>query len=297
MTGTERIRVDGTLAIKLLHPDGRINGGRGDLPGRAWYLLGWFSRNITFTDGSVDLDVARALFTNDDSPYRICGRRQWNKIKQRGMGVLWNESGGRLYLVGKAAVCVALGIEYVEGYEVEIPVLSLVGKMAQVRAIFMAADIAGRKEPAPIARKTRQQKNGLCKVTQRRYERRAAVKVEKNTAVVGDFSEHGLAQLRYHYGKAAYHRKADNKLCFSLPNTYRSPDDMVRVEGKQSRRLNRAIKRSKPLAAGTVAPTKHPRLYFSKAKTPVRRPKYQVNESYHLLEPGVWRAKMPNLVV
>lgn len=294
------VRVDGTLAIRLLHPDCKINDKRGDLPGRAWYVLGWIGRNITHTDGSVDLQVARALFTNEDSPYRICGRRQWNKVKKRGMGVLWNEGGGRLYLEGKAQVCVNLDIEYVEGREVEVALADLLRNMPAVRATFMAADIAGRKEPAPIARKTRKEKTGIGKPTQRKRERLAGVKVERNTAVAGDYSEYTLSRVRYHYGKAAYHRKADNKICYAMPNVYRSPENMVQVEGKQSRRLNRKIKRLAHLADGSVT-CRHRRLYFvdedaGRKPKKARRPDYQVGESYHLLSAGLWRVELPDSI-
>lgn len=244
------IRIPSTLSGRIIGKETQANNKPADTPGRSWLLLKELSKELG-TDGSVDVDAARNLLTNPDSKYKVAGKRHWRTIVERGEGVYWTVRSGRLWLHGTARVCKSLGIDKLQGRSVEIPIEKLLGPIHKVRSTFYAGDVGGRVEPKPMSRRVIEKRIGVSPRRQKRYERLARIKVKKQTAVLGDYSDYLLNRARYHFGKSAYN--SHGRVCFQLPNVYNAPGWVVQLPRAKSKSVSFAIKRLNNAGAGSVA--------------------------------------------
>ncbi len=229
-------------------------------PGRVWLLLRGHDAQGR---GRVPAREAARLLAGDDSPLRVCGRRQLANLLAAGDGLFWDRAPGRsgeeqLWLRGVARVAAALGVERLGGSPVAVPLAALTGTIGHFRAHLYASFHSGRQRPdrrtgrprarGPISRSTLCKLSGVTSNSQRNYERRARVSRRPAIAVgplAGAADEHEVAWRR---GRALFHLRDDKGrygrpgavyLAWQLPNEYTGPHAPL-PRGHQ-KRLNRAL--------------------------------------------------------
>ncbi len=233
--------------------------------GRLWLLLRWLDEK---GQGWLDTAVARRHVTAANSPFRVCGLRQWRHLLVKGEGMFWRQVDGRLWLRSAAKVAVALGIVPLSGQAIALPVKALLGGIGDVKAHFYASFHGGRKD-SPISRAALNEVTGVAPRSQLRYEKRAGIVARSQIAVGDRVTAVGQEQQAWRHGRALFtltdfqgqHGKPGRSyLAWRLPNRY---DAHYRCYSRQrTRRLNRAIDLVNLRAQGNDG-TRPQRLYFA----------------------------------
>jgi hypothetical protein len=237
-------------AIKV-YPDIAIGLLRNEqvAAGRLWLLLqaadvqgaGWLTEK-----------EARRLFTHKRGPLRFCGVRQLRNLLVRGDGLFWSRGNGRIWLRSAAKVAFALGVSRLQVRPVAVPVAVLRQKIGTVRAHLYATFHSGRSKTSrannPIARTTVAKLTQVQPRTQRRYERKARVKQQRQFAIGGKATTENLQARSWQQGCATFQFKdfkgkqgqaGGNYVAWQLPNSYVGPHAQL-PKGRQ-KRINRAL--------------------------------------------------------
>ena len=221
-------------------------------PGRVWLLLRYLDQG---GKGWLCIDTVKNNLTNKSKQLRICGWRQLRKLLNRGEGIFWTRNGDRIWLHSAARVAAALEVDRLAGKPVATPIAGLLQGMGAVRAHLYASFHSGRVRTSapgpgglPVARATLERVTGVCRRSQRAYERRAGIKVQHNFAVGERDSPagaqrrawlqgHALFKLKDHRGQ--HGREGDVYLAWQLPNSYSGCHRQL-PKGRQ-RRINREL--------------------------------------------------------
>jgi len=169
--------------------------------GRLWFLIrAWDDQGRGF----YDIDTIYQVFSGDGSPWHLRGRRRLQQlIKQGAAAGLWtlrNERRGRftaLQMTGPAGVAVALGVSYLSGSPVAIPVADLLDGMHSTNAGLFAAAVRLRvrgETARPTSRAALREMTGAAASTQRTYIQTANVEARANyvTIPAGDVEARGV---------------------------------------------------------------------------------------------------------
>jgi hypothetical protein len=227
-------------SIKL-HPDLALAMLRQEkcAAGRIWLLL----RVIDHTGrGWVDIAQARALLTDKNSHLHVCGWRQLRNLLTQGETLFWQRRSDRLWLRSLVKVAASLDVWRLSSCPVVLPVNLLTQGIGQVRAHFYASfhsgravkDKSGASKSMPISRATLKK---LCRISyrsQRKYERIAKVRHQRNYAVGAKAQIANTHEAAWRHGQALFQLR-DQKgkqgvqettyLAWQLPNNYFGPHD------------------------------------------------------------------------
>ena len=211
--------------------------------GRLWLLLRHLDNEGR---GWLRLEAAREQLTRNNSPWRVCGRRQLRNLLAQGEGIFWERSDGRLWLRSVAKTAAALDVRRLTLNPITLPVSALLQGIGQVRAHFYASFHSGRDKQdgaAPIARATLTRISHVHQRTQRIYERKTDTRARRNFAVGPQASQTAGQQMAWRHGGAVFQfadpvgrhgRKGDAYLAWQLPNHYVGPH-AIRPRGRMKR--------------------------------------------------------------
>lgn len=219
--------------------------------GRIWLLL----RHLdALGRGWVQVSQVRSWLVARSSPWRVCGWRQLRNLLRQGDGIFWQWTEERLWLRSVVRVAAALGVEQVTAKPVALPVAVLLGGVGEVRAHLYASFHSSRSfgprngRSNPISRETLAQVTAVPPRTQRCYERRIGVQVQRNLAL-GPGVEPGQKQERaWRQGTAVFefidhlgkHGVAQRRyLAWQLPNSYQGCHG--RAHTGRMRKINRRL--------------------------------------------------------
>ncbi len=237
-----------------LYPDitlGMLKNGQ-EAAGRIWLLLHYIDEAGR---GWIDENEARYRLTHNQSPLRVCGRRQLRKLLARGDGLFWRRDKGRLWLRSTTKVSAELSVYHLNRHPVALPVVALLQGIGLVRAHFYAAFHSGRNEKSknkhqskPISRARLNQISQVSRRSQQRYEKLTAV-IRKNNFVISrrisarDFQEQAWQRGRAVFNFVDYAGKMGQKgisyIAWQLPNNYLGPHKPL-PKGRQ-KRMNREL--------------------------------------------------------
>lgn len=218
--------------------------------GRIWYIL----REVdTRGAGWVSEEQCRALLTERDSTWRVCGWRQLRNLLRRGEGIFWQRRNGRIWLASVAKTAAALQVERLAQRPTAVPVSTLTAKLSVVRAHFYASfhsshQNADTDRPKPIARATLNDLTTLTPKTQRAYEQTARVKTQANFAIGKSSSPERLQETAWKKGAASFElvdrngrqgKAGATYVAWQLPNSYRGPHQIM-ARGRQ-KQINREL--------------------------------------------------------
>ncbi len=218
--------------------------------GRIWFVL----REVdTRGAGWVSEDQCRALLTERDATWRVCGWRQLRNLLRRGEGVFWQRRNGRIWLASVAKAAAALQVERLAQRPTAVPVTILTAKLRVVRAHFYASFHSSRQtadtgRQKPVARATLNDLTTLTPKTQRAYEQTAHVKAQANFAIGKHSSPERLQETAWKKGAASFelvdHNGRQGKagatyVAWQLPNSYRGPHRIM-ARGRQ-KQINREL--------------------------------------------------------
>ncbi len=149
--------------------------------GRVWLLLRAYDQAGR---GCLYIRQIRELLTSKSSPWRTVGRRRLRQILKDGEGIFWHRyTADRIWLRSPARIALALNSGRLTGSPIELPIVELLGGLSHTRAAFLAAWHAGRGSDKPISQATIRELTGIPESTQRRYNRTAGVRAERQIAV------------------------------------------------------------------------------------------------------------------
>ena len=219
--------------------------------GRIWLLL----RHLDDVGrGWVQVSQVRSWLVARPSPWRVCGWRQLRNLLRQGDGIFWQWTAERLWLRSVVRVAQALGVERMTAKPVALPVAVLLGGVGEVKAHLYASFHSSRSlsqrngRSSPISRETLAQVTAVPARTQRCYERRIGVQVQRNLAL-GPGMELGQRQERAwrqgtavfefidHVGK--YGAAQRRYLAWQLPNSYQGCHG--RAHTGRMRKINRRL--------------------------------------------------------
>ena len=214
--------------------------------GRLWLLL----RHLDQAGrGWIRIANIRSLLTQENSPYRLCGKRQLRKLLRRGEGLFWQQREGRVWLRSAAKVAAGLGVARLSGRPVALPVTVLLSGVGEVRAHFYASYHSGRRHDNPISRASQEERTGVPARTQRRYGRVAGLQTQANIAVGPTYKKEVLQEAAWQRGRAVFEfidvqgqqgEPNGRYVAWHLPNSYRGPHQPA-APGRQ-RKINRQLK-------------------------------------------------------
>lgn len=213
--------------------------------GRVWYLLRYLDRDGR---GWLPVDAAREALTRG-GPLHLCTWRNLRKILARGEGQFWQrDEQDRLFLLGPARVAATLNVERLRGRPVLLPVATLAGDLAALRAALFASYHAGRRAQQPVTRRTMEQLTGVPARTQRHYDRLARTRRKRNICIGGQREQAYKQESAWQHGRGSFafvdHHGRRGKpgrayMAWQLPNSYQSPLEATK-KGRQ-RRHNRSL--------------------------------------------------------
>lgn len=200
--------------------------------------------------GLVGLDQVRRYFVGKDAPYRAFNARRLRQILAAGAGIFWERyTNDRLWLKSPGRIAAALGVGYLDGLPVAVPVWAIWGGQHEAAAAFYAAWHAGRgDDPNPIGRATLVKLTGAAASTQRTYDHTAEVQRQRNIAIVGDATKEGMQDAAWRFGPGVFKfrdhvgkmgRRGWVYAAASMPSTYHSKLDTL-PRGRQ-RKANKLI--------------------------------------------------------
>jgi hypothetical protein len=209
--------------------------------GRLWLLLRAIDERGR---GAVSRETARAAFCAQESELHFCGPRRLRGLLAAGDGLFWTCSGDAIWLRSAARVAHDLGVARFRGQSVAVPLKSLTGGIAQVRAELYACFHSGR-EAAPVSRQSIARRSGVPARTQRHYDRLSGVKKQANFARGPRLRGAEAEAQAWQRGPACFawrdagHRGDTRFLAWQLPNSYHGPH--ARLGRGRQKRLNRAL--------------------------------------------------------
>ena len=220
--------------------------------GRIWLLLKHLDAN---RQGWMLVSQAREFLTQKESIWRVCGWRQLRNLLHQGEGIFWHRDKTRIWLRSVAKVADALDLERFSGYPVALSADVLLNSIGDVRAHFYASFHSGREKETkhgtismPIARETLTRLSGTDRRTQRNYEERLGLKVQRNFAIGPKANKEEEQKQAWKHGNALFYftdykgkqgPKGTQYLAWQLPNNYFGPH--TRQSHSQQRRLNRQL--------------------------------------------------------
>ncbi len=202
--------------------------------GRLWLLLRYFDQSGS---GVIRIVNIRETFTTAKAPLRFCGWRQLRNLLHQGEGLFWQRDKERIWLRSAGKVAANLDVRQLNGRPVAVPVKHLLGSIGEARAYLYATFHAGRQlcrndqaGDKPIARDTLTALTGLTAESQRGYERRVGMQVNRNYAVGERIDASNKEERVWRQGKAAFEfvdyeggqgKPGRGYLAWQLPNSYR----------------------------------------------------------------------------
>lgn len=212
--------------------------------GRVWLL----ARAIDIDGrGWLAVENLRTQLTGKGSNLRVCGWRRLRQILQQGTGVFWErDDQGRLWLYGTARVARNLDLERFSGDPIALPVKTLQGTVADVRAACYTAFHCGR-DATPITRATLEEVTGVPERTQRHYDSAHNTERIVNFTLVPEadsmetFWEHNRAAFPFEDRQGKHGVIGRSYIAIRLPNSYHTTR-FARLDGKQKKRLNRQLR-------------------------------------------------------
>ncbi|MFQ5398281.1 MAG: hypothetical protein ACE5E7_01650 [Anaerolineae bacterium] len=216
--------------------------------GRIWLLLRYLDKTGS---GRVDVELARAQFARRQSPLRVCGWRQLRNLFTQGDNIFWQRRDGRLWLRSVTRVAAVLHVPRLTHRPVSLPVAVLTQGIGAVRAHFYASFHSGRpgqmdkgKHPCkPIARATMEKLSHVNRRTQRLYEKRAGVRLQRNFALGPNIIPARMQEYAWRHGRASFDlcdvkgkqgKRGKHYLAWQLPNSYIGPHAQ-QPRGRQKR--------------------------------------------------------------
>jgi hypothetical protein len=241
-TYPKTVKVYPDIAIGLLRQEMVASG-------RLWLLL---QAADSQRRGWVDEKAARQLFTSKRAPLRFCGPRQLRNLLAGGDGVLWTRGNGRIWLRSAAKVAFGLDVSRLQMRPVAVPLRVLRQKIGTVRAHLYATFHSSRSRESrvsnPIARATVARITQVQPRTQRRYDRKAQVKQERQFAIGSQATKENIQARAWQQGQAVFQFKdfkgkqgsaGNSYVAWQLPNSYVGPH--ARLPKGRQKRINRAL--------------------------------------------------------
>ena len=275
-------------------------------PGRLWLLLRYLDRAGS---GSLRIDlISDALTTTSQTTY-LCGKRQLRNLLRAGDGLFWTREKGRIWLRSVARVAAGLGVKQLTGRPVALPVSALHASIGAFRAHLYAAFHSGRaKETScgssalPLSRQTLARLSGVGASSQRSYEARTGLDVQRNFAVGRTHSTTNVEECAWQQGRALFtlqdHRGQQGRpgqhyLAWQLPNSFGSIHPRW-PKGRQ-KRINRKLKdlvtQGTPGNGGETSeapPVRLPQRYYRLAKGAVQVANRQPERLGYWSQQGRW---------
>ncbi len=214
--------------------------------GRIWLLLQHLDQK---GQGWLSVDTVRQQLTGKDSPHHVCGWRQLRNLLKQGQDVFWQRDAERIWLRSTLRVAVALEVEHLNGRPVTLPISVLTAGLSNVRAHFYASFHSGRKAAEkPIARSTLAKISGVSPHSQRTYEKKSRVSVQRHIAIGSPINadqaetqawQRGNALFKFEDRRGRQGKPGTTYLAWQLPNSYAGPHSHC-PKGRQ-KRLNRKL--------------------------------------------------------
>lgn len=242
-----------TETVKL-YPDvalGLLESGR-ETAGRIWLLLRHLDNNGR---GWLSIAETKQQLSKKSSPLRVCGWRQLRNLLNEGETIFWQRRNGRVWLQSLTKVAHSLGVSRLKMRPVTIPLTILTQSIGKVRAHFYATFHSSRTKSnntptpeKPISRSTISQLTHVQVRTQRRYEKIARVRKQRNYAVAGKASKERMEEQSWQHGRACFKltdykglqgNPGNSYTAWQLPNSYVGPHQLA-PKGKQQR-INQAL--------------------------------------------------------
>lgn len=211
--------------------------------GRIWLLAKLLD---TSGRGWLSIQQLRGALTQKQSAHYVCGWRRLRQILAQGSPLFWQrDDANRLFLHSAARVTADLGVTHLAGDAIELPAVSLLGTIGDVRATFYTTFHSGR-DSAPISRATLCQVTSIPERTQRHYDNVQQTERIYNFSLL---SQQGDAETAWQHGRAAFnftdkqghHGTAGHTYtAIRLPNSYETTR-YARLTRKR-KRLNKQLK-------------------------------------------------------
>ena len=207
--------------------------------GRIWLLLKYLDENGR---GWLNKRESNFRLTDKTSNLRVCGKRQFRNLLQRGEGVFWVQDRQRIWIKSVAKVAKQLEVDRLKHQPVGMPVSVLTKKIGVVRAHLYASFHSGRSD-APISREKLAELSNVNPRIQRRYEKIAKVKKQTNYAVGQQTNAEALQEKAWQQGHATFTltdfagkqgQAGKSYLAWQLPNSYAGPHARL-AKGRQKR--------------------------------------------------------------
>lgn len=219
--------------------------------GRLWLLL----RALDAAGcGCLPLTAVQSALTGRESSLRLCGPRRLRQLLQQGNGLFWQRDKTHLWLAGAGKVAARLAVTRLVGRPVELPLAVLTQAIGLVRAHLYASFHSSRGGTGigdggnPISRAALTAVSGVSRRSQHAYERRARVRVVRNTAIGPRLTPAIQQAIIWQQGTAVFvltdkrgqqGRPGRRYLAWQLPNSYHGPH--ARLSRSRNRRLNRQL--------------------------------------------------------
>jgi len=195
----------------------------------AHYQL-WLACRLLDDDGRgwLAVDAVKTALTQDGALFLYKAARLRNLLKE-GNGRFWAFSDGRVWMKRPSQLAGVLGLTRITGRSVEMTHKRLVQKAGYFRAaIFSDWLVRGAGRTRPLSQSMIESMTGIQPRTQRRYLRRAGVKVKHNIAIGDKLSDgaykqaereqHGVFVFTDFHGKRG--EKFGRYVAWHLPASY-----------------------------------------------------------------------------
>lgn len=206
--------------------------------GRVWLILKTLD---TDNCGWLSVRKTETVLTEKSSPLRIFGKRQFRKLLQYGNQRFWTRDKTRIWLRSALRVAQAYEITRFQADAVAICPKPLFESVSSARAVLYSTIYADKD--APISRATLSDLTEISPNSQRSYEKRVNIKVERNYALVSQQQDgQDGKEARWKLGRASFtvFYKGNRWLARQLPNRYTT--SIARPLPKRKRRLNKALR-------------------------------------------------------
>lgn len=156
--------------------------------------------------GKCDLPALKAFLSGKSSKLAGLGWENVRKLLRKGNGRYWHletRNGkphyqGFALITGHAKTAALLGVKWLTGKPVEIPISNL-RTIGTLKAALYNAWHSGRHKPKPVSRQRQRQLTGIPERTQRHYCKVAGIKRQVNIAIGDRYNQESAQQAAWQH--------------------------------------------------------------------------------------------------
>lgn len=185
------------------------------------------------------------------TPWYTMGSRNLRGLIGQGDGIFWTyeKKYKRVRMLGAATIAQNLGVEHLTGKPVQLPIDHLLGGIQEVRAAFLAAWHAGRKDNDPVSRMAIANATGAKPSSQRTYDKITDTK-SRIHYILFEIGSIDANEIIWKYGRTPFTytdwagkvgRKGKQYLAITKSNSY-APNLAQAAKGRQ-RKVNKQLNR------------------------------------------------------